>query len=70
MSTYTARIRAAVESGLIPGGQVTTVEVEHQPGCRVWKSNRCTCHPSLRIVSGSQVITLGDDGDSTRSPKQ
>jgi hypothetical protein len=59
--TYQHRIRQAIEAGLIVKGEVTHVTVEHQDGCRVWASNRCTCKPILRVLSGTEVATLRED---------
>ena len=61
--TYQRQLRKALSAGLIKTGEVTQVTVEHEDGCRVWKTNRCTCQPSIRILAGSRVVTLGEDGE-------
>lgn len=69
--TTNRRLRRAMDAGLVKKGEVTQVLVEHQAGCRVWKTNRCSCQPTMRVVSGEEVVTLDADGEpASREGKQ
>lgn len=62
---YVHRIQAAVESGLIPRGEVTQVEVEHRAGCGQMSDGRCDCSPLLTVLTAGQVIRIAEDGTAS-----
>lgn len=70
MTGYLERLRRAIASGAIPRGGVTQIDVEHQAGCAVWKTSRCTCQPTMRVTSGAEVVTLDADGAPAGTEKK
>ena len=64
MSDYLARIADANRLGVFPPGAVTSVEVEHAPGCR-HADNRaapCTCHPRITALVDGELLVIGSGG--------
>src|SRR3546814_5830105 len=67
MSSYQARIQAAVANGAIPAepGGVTHVDVEHAKGCRADHGRRCICTPRITVIVGGEALTIGREGETT-----
>lgn len=59
MTGYVDRLKAAIDLGVIPPGEVTQVTVEHSAGCR---QNPCTCFPLVTAKVRGEVLTLGTGG--------
>ena len=59
---YLRRIRDAVNAGVIPQADLTSVEVEHGPGCNHYRGQPCTCHPRITVLAGEHVLVIGSGG--------
>lgn len=61
---YLHRLLAAVNSGAIPRGDLTSVEVEHALGCHHHERRGvpCTCHPRITVLAGDDVLVIGSGG--------
>src|SRR3546814_3164902 len=66
MSSYQARIQAAVANGAIPAepGGVTHVDVEHAKGCRADHGRRCICTPRITVIVGGEALTRSEEHTS------
>ena len=64
MSDYLARIAEASRAGVLPPGEVTSVEVEHAPGCPHAdnRSAPCVCHPRITALVAGEVLVIGSGG--------
>lgn len=64
MPAYLQRIRDAVNAGLIPRDNLTSVEVEHGRGCMHHRNRAtpCTCHPRITAIVGDETLVIGSGG--------
>lgn len=60
MTGYADRLKAALETGVIPQGAVTQVNVEHAPDCNY--HTHCTCFPLVIAIVNGEALTLGTGG--------
>lgn len=67
MTSYQARIQAAIARGSLPPepGRVTNVDVEHAKGCRADQGRRCICTPRITAIVGGEALTIGLEGEVT-----
>jgi hypothetical protein len=68
---YLHRVTAAMANGAIsPKPGVHIANIEHGPGCGIYRGTGCDCVPDISVSGPDGITTIDADGLGTKQARQ